>query len=356
MRCCFGRLEEMRLLGRLVVRVRRCTETGRQLWYPPSYEYCRFGDPLDELRNRRRQYSCVVKSCVSLGINVWIVLFMVSDRYISRLPQVIQFNMHVTMRQVYLRAVLCRDHSKDLLYRTDGVLNEGEVNVMSRSVFRREYGRDWFSSKSLWRSCTVHGCRIVDRPVCLQRGRWFQCILHIIPLLKKRVLTDDRINDTIRACGMRYYRIFGKCTRAKSGFGLWCWYGVIQNRPMQITVFTHARHIQCVNGEDRTRAYGRCADVSILFLSIRRKRIGKRVVAGGNVKGSSYVLQRMGKGGLWVVASRVSVGTLYLIEKTVLETEVLIRSRMLCAGWQQEDSNSGDYSSLQIWNEYLPSQ
>ena len=41
----------------------------------------------------------------------------------------------------------------------------------------------------------------------------------------------------------------------------------------------------------------------------------------------------MGKGGLWVVAIRVSVGMLYLIEKIVLETEVLIKSRMLCAGW-----------------------
>ena len=55
-------------------------------------------------------------------------------------------------------------------------------------------------------------------------------------------------------------------------------------------MFTYARRTWCVNGENRARAYGRYTDASIVSLSFRWKWIGKRVVAGGNVKKASYVV------------------------------------------------------------------
>ena len=65
----------------------------------------------------------------------------------------------------------------------------------------------------------------------------------------------------------------------------------------------------------------------------RRKRIGKRVVVGGNITGASHVVWRRGKGILWVFVIIIAVWTLCIIEMTVLETEVFKGVRMFCAGW-----------------------
>ena len=65
----------------------------------------------------------------------------------------------------------------------------------------------------------------------------------------------------------------------------------------------------------------------------RRKRIGKRVVVGGNITGASHVVWRRGKGILWVFVIIIAVWTLCIIEMTVLITEVFKGVRMFCAGW-----------------------
>ena len=50
----------------------------------PSKVYCRYGDSVDGLRNRWRQFSRVNGMCVPLGVIVWMVLSVVSKRYLSR--------------------------------------------------------------------------------------------------------------------------------------------------------------------------------------------------------------------------------------------------------------------------------